>query len=181
MDFGIIEHQIERGASLARKAGLPTDGAENWLKTTAKPWALARLVEKSIGFIRRSGFRVKQLEPGRTLCEMPLKGNTNHIGTMYAGALFTLAEVPGGALFLSSFDTQRFIPIVTEMTIKYVAPAKGDVQLEVSLSQEEIDTLQAEANDKGKATFTLDGELKSVKDGKVVATSHGVYQLRRKK
>ena len=35
---------------------------------------------------------------------MPFKPNRNHLGTMYAGALFTLAEIPGGAVLISAFD-----------------------------------------------------------------------------
>ena len=54
---------------------------------------------------------------------MPLKPNKNHIGTMYAGALFTLAEMPGGVLFLSSFDNKAFFPIVKELTMKFVKQA----------------------------------------------------------
>lgn len=58
MDIGIIDAQIERGAKLARKTGLPVDGALNWVEHRAKPFALARVVEKAIGFVRRSGFKV---------------------------------------------------------------------------------------------------------------------------
>ena len=40
----------------------------------------------------RKSFKIETLEPGRVVCRMPIEGNTNHIGTMYAGALFTCAE-----------------------------------------------------------------------------------------
>ena len=138
------------------------------------------MVEKGIGFVRRTGFRAKVMERGRVVCEMPLKGNVNHIGTMYAGALFTLAEVPGGALYLTTFDTRRFIPIVTEMSIKFVKPAKGTVSIEIAMPDERIAELEAEAEANGKAVFELEGELKD-QNGEVVAISHGVYQLRKKR
>lgn len=64
---------------------------------------------------------------------MPGAGNENHIGSMYAGALFTLAEIPGGALFLTSFDSARFYPIVKEMTLRFRRPAKGDIRVEARL------------------------------------------------
>ena len=96
---------------------------------------------------------------------------------MYAGALFTLAEIPGGALFLSSFDTARFYPIVKELNIKFLKPVKSDATIEIALTEERITALQAEASEKGKAEFVLEGEIKTA-DGVVVAASHGIYQLR---
>ena len=68
--------------------------------------------EDKIAFVRRMGLKAVTLEPGHVKLLVPLAGNENHIGTMYAGALFTLAEIPGGALFITSFDTRRFYPII---------------------------------------------------------------------
>ena len=68
---------------------------------TSKPGAWARraamklLAAKGIGFVRRSGMRIEVFERGHVRCSMPLRKNKNHIGTMYVGALFTLAEMPG--------------------------------------------------------------------------------------
>ena len=62
------------------------------------PVEMARLfTEEKIDFVKRSGLKAEVLEPGRVCLRMPLQGNQNHIGSMYAGALFTLAEIPGGA------------------------------------------------------------------------------------
>lgn len=144
-----------------------------------RPFVNRQLLEKGIGFVRRSGLRVLGLERGRAQLQMPIRGNRNHIGTMYAGALFTLAEVPGGALFLSSFDTRRYYPIVTEMTIRFRAPARGPVTVDVQLDEAEIARLQAEAESEGKAKYTLEAELRNAK-GEVVAVSTAHYQLRRR-
>ena len=57
------------------------------------------LIEKPFSFIERMGMKVLVLEPRRVKFSVPLKGNENHIGSMYAGALFTIAEIPGGAVF----------------------------------------------------------------------------------
>jgi acyl-coenzyme A thioesterase PaaI-like protein len=76
--------------------------------------AARRLLETGIRFVQRSGLQVVELRRGYVRCVMPFRDNGNHIGTMYAGALFTLAETPGGALFLSSFDTVHFFPIVKD-------------------------------------------------------------------
>ncbi len=148
---------------------------------TANPAALdgaKRLLEQGIAFVRNAGLQVEHLARGEVRCRMPFKGNGNHIGTMYAGALFTLAEIPGGALFLSSFDTARFFPVVKTLNLKFIKPAKGDVWVTARLSAEEITRIEADAGQQGKAEFTLSLELKDA-DGIVVALSEGQYQLRR--
>lgn len=180
MNLNSIDTQIDRGAALAGRIGIPADSAANWLKYQAKPWLVARVSERVIPFIRRTGLKITRFERGNVEVQMPRKPNVNHIGTMYAGALFTLAEFPGGALFMSTFDMSKYIPIVTEMTIRFVAPAKGDVRLEISLTDAEIAAIEAEAEANGKAEFVLEGELVSVGDGTVVATSRGLYQVRLK-
>jgi acyl-coenzyme A thioesterase PaaI-like protein len=143
------------------------------------PVEIARqLTEEQIAFVKRSQLKAEVLEPGFVRLCMPLAGNQNHIGSMYAGALFTLAEIPGGALFLTSFDTQRFYPVIKEMNLRFRRPATGDIRVEARLAADEIERLQGEANEVGKAEYVLDLELVDV-SGEVVAQSRGVYQLRR--
>lgn len=136
-----------------------------------------KMLEGGIKFVANSGLRVVELRRGYVKCLMPFAGNGNHIGTMYAGALFTLAEIPGGALFLSSFDAAKFYPIVKELDLRFLKPAKADVTVEISLDDIHIASLSAQAAEKGKAEFILEGQLKTA-DGTIVAESRGVYQIR---
>jgi len=136
-----------------------------------------KMLEGGIKFVANSGLRVVELRRGYVKCLMPFAGNGNHIGTMYAGALFTLAEIPGGALFLSSFDASKFYPIVKELDLRFLKPAKGDVTVEIALDDVHIASLSAQAAEKGKAEFILEGQLKAA-DGSIVAQSRGVYQIR---
>lgn len=143
------------------------------------PFAPARkLLEQGIAFVQRSGLTVEHLERGRVVCRMPFAGNGNHIGTMYAGALFTLAEIPGGALFLTSFDSSRFYPVVKALNLKFLRPVKGDVTVEAVLDEARISAIEAEAAAQGKAEFTLSLELRDG-SGAVVASSEGIYQIRK--
>ena len=136
------------------------------------------LLESKVAFIERTGVKALILEKGRIKLSAPLAGNENHIGTMYAGALFTLAEVPGGALFLTSFDVTRFYPVVKEMKIRFRRPAATDVTIEMMMAEEEVGRIQEEAEESGKSEFVLTGEVKDEK-GEVVAISEGVYQIRK--
>ena len=142
------------------------------------PTHLARqLTEEHIEFVRRTGLKAEILEPGFVRLRMPLQGNQNHIGSMYAGALFTLAELPGGALFLTSFDTQRFYPVVKNLDLRFVKPATGDIFVEAHLSAEQIEQLQQQANQHGKAEFVLNLKLTN-SEADLVAESCAHYQLR---
>lgn len=142
------------------------------------PAEIARqLTEQQIAFVKRCGLKAEVLEPGHVRLCMPLAGNENHIGSMYAGALFTLAEIPGGALFLTSFDSQRFFPIVKEMNLRFRRPATGDIRVEARLAAEHIERLQNEAECRGKAEYVLDLQLTDA-SGEIVAESRGLYQLR---
>ncbi|HLA32710.1 MAG TPA: YiiD C-terminal domain-containing protein [Pseudomonas sp.] len=141
------------------------------------PLELIRLTEEQIAFVQRSGLKAELLEPGHVRLRMPLAGNQNHIGSMYAGALFTLAEIPGGALFLTSFDTQRFFPLVKEMNLRFRRPASGDIRVEARIADAEIQRLQQQASEQGKADYLLQLQLTD-DSGEVVAESRGLYQLR---
>jgi thioesterase domain-containing protein len=138
---------------------------------------IRQLTEEQIAFVKRSGLKAEVLEPGHVRLCMPLTGNQNHIGSMYAGALFTLAEIPGGALFLTSFDAQRFYPIVKEMNLRFRRPATGDIRVEASLADTEIQRLQKQATEEGKAEYVLELQLTD-DSGEVVVQSRGLYQLR---
>ena len=145
----------------------------------AFPAEIARqFTEDKIAFVKRMNLKAEVLEPGFVRLRVPLAGNENHIGSMYAGALFTLAEIPGGALFLTSFDASKFYPIVKEMNLRFRRPATGDIVVEARLSAEEIERLQGEAQANGKAEYVLELQLTDGSD-EVVALSRGIYQLRK--
>lgn len=139
---------------------------------------LRSMAAKGIPFVANTGIDVEVLEKGYTKMRLPFAPNKNHVGTMYAGALFTLAELPGGAIFMTSFDIQRFYPIVRDMSIRFRRPATGDVWVEVRVSDEFVQKVQAEADANGKADYEWECELKD-DSGTVVAISKNVYQLRK--
>ena len=141
------------------------------------PEEIRQFVERPFAFVERSGIQALELKPCHIKLMMPLAGNENHIGIMYAGALFTLAEVPGGALYLTTFDVSRYYPIVKEMNIRFRRPAVTDITVELSISAERVQAIQSEAEENGKAEFTIETELKDTA-GEIVALGSGIYQLR---
>jgi len=138
---------------------------------------IKNFIEKPFAFVERIGLKALVLERGRVRLAVPLTGNVNHIGSMYAGAIFTLAEIPGGALYLTSFDTTRFYPVVKEMTLRFIKPVITDATVEITLDDAAINRIQDEAAARGKADYILEAEIHDT-SGQLVSTSRSVYQLR---
>lgn len=158
-----------------------TDATNSLISRTKQTMALkllTKFVGKNIPFATRNGFEVIDCRPGYIKTRMPLKPNTNHFNAMYAGALYTVAELPGGILSLLNFDAEYY-PTLAEMTMRYEKPARSDVTVEFTLSQTDLKRIQNEAKENGKSKFLLEGQLKD-DEGNIVATSTAHYQVRHK-
>jgi acyl-coenzyme A thioesterase PaaI-like protein len=136
-----------------------------------------KLLVDAVEGIKRTGIRVLSLRDRYAKMLMPLEGNGNHVGMMYAGSLFTLGEIAGGAIHVTSFDMGRLFPLVKKIEIRFRRPAVTDVTLEVEISAEEASRIQAEALEKGKADYVLNLELKDA-SGEVVSIVEGTWQVR---
>jgi thioesterase domain-containing protein len=131
----------------------------------------------TIPIAHKMGVKVVEARPGFAATTVPAEGNGNHFGVIYAGVLFTVAEVLGGIIPLITFDRTKYFPLVKSLDIKFVAMAKSDVRAEASLDGETIARVEAEAAQRGKADFTLEAVVTDA-DGQTVATTRGLYQLR---
>jgi acyl-CoA thioesterase FadM len=67
--------------------------------------------------------------------------------------------------------------VVKEMTIRFLKPALTEATVEIAMDEAAIAAIEAEASRRGKADYTLEGEIRDT-TGQVVAASRGVYQLR---
>lgn len=148
------------------------------LKVASALKLVTQFVGQAIPFATRNGFKVIDFRPGYVKAFIPLKTNANHFNAMYAGALFTVAELPGGIISVFSFD-ERYFPILKDLKMEFVKMAKTDVTVEFELSASELSRLENEASVHGKCDFVLQGDIKDAK-GEVVAKSFANYQLRMK-
>jgi acyl-coenzyme A thioesterase PaaI-like protein len=139
--------------------------------------AMTAMVATTIPIMGAMGLRVVEVRRGYAAAEIPVEPNVNHFGSMYAGSLFTVAEMLGGVIGLTSFDLPGFIPVVKGLDIKFRRVAKTVVRSSASLSDDEITRIESEARATGKSEFILVAELTD-ETGEVVATSEGVYQMR---
>jgi thioesterase domain-containing protein len=135
------------------------------------------MLEQMIPRLHQMGVTFVELRPGYVRAELPFEGNANHFGTVYAGVIYSLAEVLGGAIHLSSFDASTHYPLIRGSNIKYLKPAKGPLSASASLDEATIARVKAEAGADGKAAFELHAEVID-ENGVVVATTVGDYQIR---
>ena len=136
--------------------------------------AIGKMCTESIEAIKRTGVECLEIGHGSVKLRMPLAGNENHVNMMYAGSLFALAELPGGCVFIAALGAEKYVPVVGEVSIRYVKPALTDVTVEVSLPQTEIDRMAQDLETRGKCKYILTQELKDA-HGDVVAITTGTY------
>jgi acyl-coenzyme A thioesterase PaaI-like protein len=123
------------------------------------------------------GVRVVEARRGFAATRVPVEGNGNHFGVIYAGVQFTVAEILGGIIALSTFDSTKYFPLVKNIDISFVGMARSELRAQASLDDETIARVEAEAAERGKSDFTLEAVVTDV-DGQTVATTRGLYQLR---
>lgn len=153
--------------------------SDNEVETSTPP--LADMVNGALEFTipaaHRMGVQALEVRPGFAATMVPAEGNGNHFGVIYAGVLFTVAEILGGAIAIASFDNSAYYPLVKDLRISFRKPAKTDVRAEASLSEDEIARIAAEAAANGKSDFVLKAVVTDT-NGVVVAETEGLYQLR---
>jgi acyl-coenzyme A thioesterase PaaI-like protein len=131
----------------------------------------------TIPIAHNMGVRVVEARPGFAATVVPVEGNGNHFGVIYAGVQFTVAEILGGIISLSTFDSSKYFPLVKNIDISFVGMARSELRAEACLDDDTIAQIEAEAAERGKADFTLEATVTDA-DGKIVATTRGLYQLR---
>ena len=137
---------------------------------------MAEIVGIDIPIISQMGAEILELREAGIKVKMPLAPNINHVGMMYAGSLFTLAEFPAGVVFMKRLDTTKVVPVVAEVSIRYRRPALTDIYADFQFEDEIFARLQAEALEKGKASFNHTQELTD-ESGEVVAISEARYVI----
>jgi acyl-coenzyme A thioesterase PaaI-like protein len=125
----------------------------------------------------RMGIKAVEARRGYAAATVPLEGNGNHFGVVYAGVEFTVAEILGGIIAIASFDAAKYYPLVKKVDIQFTGMARSDLRAEATLDEGELRRIETEAAANGKADFTLDAVVRD-EAGDTVAVTRGLYQLR---
>jgi thioesterase domain-containing protein len=135
-------------------------------------------LEKAIKIIEKMGMRILDFQKYSVKIILPKEQNVNHIGTIYAGSLFSLADYAGGVLFYATFDMKKYYPVLKEVTITFKKPGTTDITCEASMSPAQAEQIKSITDETGKADWVLDLELKDEK-GDVCSIVHGIFQMRK--
>lgn len=125
-----------------------------------------------------SALEIRALEarPGRIVTHAPLRANQNHLGIMYAGTLYGIAEAAGGMILFPSIDFATFPPVVKSSSIHYRRPARSDITATAVLDVEVVDRVCLEVARQGRSEY--DVEVILIDDQTdVVATMRGTYVM----
>ena len=103
------------------------------------------------------GVRQKEAGPDRVVLWMPPSHlAANHVGSAYAGATYTLAELTAGALAALA-GAPELIPVVVAGTIEHLAPASSVVSW-CSVRDHELDDLLSRWQQDRRLTSTVVAE-----------------------
>jgi uncharacterized protein (TIGR00369 family) len=140
---------------------------------------LKTFIEEQFPFTKKCGIKVVEVSEGRAVVALPPDDtNMNHLGSVHAGALFTLAETTSGVCTASAVDFTRLVPIVKEGRCKYKKLARGVITGAAEWGAAERAAVAAEAEREGKANFTLRFTLTN-EEGELVAECEFTNQLRK--
>jgi len=110
-----------------------------------------------VPFARELGVELTEVGDGSAAGKLALNdGIKNHIGTMHAGAMFTLGETVSGGASSGAFAEQLMgiRPLAAQATIRYMKVAKGDLTATARTS-DSGDVLRDRLAADGKVMFTV--------------------------
>jgi thioesterase domain-containing protein len=120
------------------------------------------------------GLLVEEANPNHIRLRLPLAGNENHFGAIYAGSLFSVAEFPFGVLYIQKFAGKGMLPLIGEMSIRYLRPVTTDALVTIDVSDEDWAEIEAKTLANGKHKFARTCEVFNT-DGELVCTTSGTY------
>jgi acyl-coenzyme A thioesterase PaaI-like protein len=115
---------------------------------------------------------LKDADEDKYLLELPeSKKYLNHLKTVHAGALFSLAEASSGKFLLNEFADIKFpiIPMLRKATVKYSKAVKGTVRSRGKLLDRKKEFVINELEMKSRALIDVVITLYSKKNEKVMS------------
>ena len=93
---------------------------------------------------------------------LPINGNRNHLGTMYASSILAVAEINGGSVMISHLGNglfDEFEPLIVGVDLNFRKVPQTDVYVELTVSKERLEKIPVQTRLKGKYFFNFESEL----------------------
>ncbi len=136
----------------------------------------------AVPYAAHSGVSITELAEGTATSVLPASGETlNHIGTVHAGAMFTLAETASGAALAGAIAPELFnvVPVAASASIQYLKKAKGDLHATAHVAEGAGDVLATLRAD-GKVVFGIDVDILDAAENVVAKVSVDWHVSKRK-
>ncbi|MDD5224376.1 MAG: YiiD C-terminal domain-containing protein [bacterium] len=143
-------------------------------------WLIEQFDQMMIPVVRSSGFAVEKLKEREITVSMPMGPNTNHVGIMYAGSLFTLIEVAGGVLFSATYPAGVYTLITKGISIRYVKPSMTKTYCHLTISKEEAEAKIKPVDERGRGNWIIDVTAVDENEVEVCRANCNYYALTNK-
>lgn len=129
-------------------------------------------------YVNMAGLQAEVVEPRHVRLRLPVEPtHKNHVGIAYAGSEFVLAEIAGGTLFMATYGTDEFVPILKGVDIKFVKPGATDLVADVALTEAEAAEKIAPIRERGRGDFMLDVAVADEAGDAVATFAFNYYAL----
>ncbi len=150
--------------------------------TAAAPVAAASGVDLTpttgVPIIDRLGLKLLERWPDGLLLRLPAgPDNLNHLGSLYAGAIFSFAEAAAALTLASVFAEYALLPVVAGSRINYGLPGLSDLQCEIRVTEADQARIRAQLASDKRAAYTASVQLRDA-HGAEVATVELDFLLR---
>lgn len=128
-----------------------------------------------------AGIRIARMSEDLREIDVEMKlhwWNRNYVRTHYGGSLYSMAD-PFYMVMLIENLGRGYIVWDKAASIRFRKPGKGTVRAEFRLTQEQIDSLRAQADSQGKIEPTFNVQVLD-ESGEVVAEVEKLLHIRRK-
>lgn len=141
---------------------------------------LRQQLNSVVPFNRTVGVEVIEIEAGRAVARLQQTAAVaNHVGTLHAGALFTLADAASGAAVVGLYADEigRATLVVASSEVTFSRPARGTITA-VAAADEERPAVEERLSRDGRAELLVKVGLTDV-EGREVARASVHWHIRR--
>ena len=139
-------------------------------------YAKEAITHGKIQYLNDAGLAPELFEERHVVCRLPVNPvHMNHVGIAYAGSFFIVAEATGASLIKCTYG-KKYVAIIKNATLDYLRPAKTDLVVDLSMTEEEAKERIAYVEEHGKGQYPLDIPVKDA-EGNLCANVHITYYL----
>ncbi len=122
---------------------------------------------KNIEFVKHLGIK----QEGNSLTLEPREELLNHLGSIHAGALFTLAESQSGLSLIEQFSKTDVKALLRGSSIKYKAEAKSKIKATGHIEPKNIEKFTNQLEKKGRALIDVSVEVLDAEQNSVLTAT----------